>query len=172
MKEMKILHSYTYSLYKASFVERFNQTFQGLMSREQAMTGGKKWINLIDQVMYKYNYVNVHSFIKMTPASAELDKNQIKISKLFKKKYKSIKWKSPKFKEGDIVKIYRQKGTWPRSYHQDYTDENFIVNKVLVNLPKPRYELKDFNGEVILGNFQEGELSKYDPPSSQPQIDV
>ena len=89
-----------------------------------------------------------------------------KLQFLFNKKYSKIKREKPKFKVGDHVRIFVDKGKFPRSYHQDFSDEVFLVNKVFTNLPKPRYELRDAQGEIILGNALQNELSLYLPPSS------
>ena len=145
-------------------MERFNQTFQSIVAREMKKENIiKKWIDKVEGSLFKYNYVNTHSFIKMTPADGEKKENQKKISLLFKNKYDKIKTVSPLFSVGDIVKIFVDKGKFPRSYKQDFTDENFVVNKVFTNLPKPRYELRDFNNEIILGNFGQAELSLFRP---------
>ena len=165
MKSMKILHTFSYSVRKAAMVERFNQTFEGLMAKETHRTGGR-WIDKVKMVLYKYNYVNVHSFIKMTPAQGELLKNQPKLARLFNIKYSKIKNKTPKFKVGDLVRLFVDKGKFGRSYQQDFTNELFVIDKVFTNLPKPRYQLKDLKGEIILGNAIDEELRRYTPPTT------
>ena len=39
----------------------------------------------------------------------------------------------------------------------------FIITKVLRNLPFPRYNLKEYKGDKIIGTFFEDELVKYIP---------
>ena len=55
------------------------------------------------------------------------------------------------------------KGKFGRSYQQDFTDEVFIINKVFTNLPRARYQLVDLNGQIILGNAIDEELTKFTP---------
>ena len=47
---------------------------------------------------------------------------------------------------------------------RDFTMENFAISKVLENLPVPRYKLKEYNGDDIIGSFFEDELVKFKPP--------
>ena len=47
---------------------------------------------------------------------------------------------------------------------RDFTIENFTITKVLENLPVPRYKLKEYNGEDIVGSFFVDELVKFKPP--------
>lgn len=161
MKSMEILHTFSFSVRKSAYVERFNQTFEDLMAKEK--DNSTRWIDKVEKVMYRYNYVNKHSFIKMTPFEGEQPENQVKISNRFKNKHSKIKYKLPKFKPGDKVRIWRDKGKFKRSYHADYTDEVFEITEVLSNLLHPRYKLKDLQGQSIMGNFLQEELSKFIP---------
>ena len=36
---------------------------------------------------------------------------------------------------------------------KDFTIENFTITKVLENLPVPRYKLKEYNGDDIVGSL-------------------
>ena len=167
MKSMKILHTFSYSVRKAAMVERFNQTFEGLMAKQMSKRKGR-WIDKVKPVLHKYNYINVHSFIRMTPSQGELRENQAKLEKLFDIKYSKIKKKEAKFKIGDHVRLFVDKGKFGRSYQQDFTDEVFIINKVFTNLPRARYQLVDLNGEIILGNAIDEELTKFTPTPLPP----
>ena len=72
---------------------------------------------------------------------------------------------------GDSVRIFKERGTFHRGYMEDFSEEIFTVGKVLTNLPVPRYQLKETNGEVLIGSFFEDEMVRYDPPEFY-QIDV
>ena len=54
---------------------------------------------------------------------------------------------------------------------EDFTSEIFTINKVLNNLPVPRYKLNEYNGDEVVGSFFEDELVKYNPPEFY-EIDV
>ena len=170
MKSMKILHTFSYSIRKACIVERFNQTIEGKVAREVAGQGGQVgWIDVLERSLWKYNYKSRHSTVKMTPAEAELPGNQALLKETYDAKYSKIKYKPARFKVGDYVRLFVDKGKFGRFYQQDYTDEVFIVNKVFSNMPHSRYQLKDLNGQLILGNAIDEELTLYIPPPSQQQ---
>ena len=167
MKSMKILHTFSYSVRKACIAERFNQTIEGLVARELAgrRIPDDKWLSVLKRCLVKYNYVNKHSTIKMTPAEAELVKNQAALKKTYDAKYSKIKRKPAKFKVGNYVRLFVNKGKFGRSYQQDFTNEVFIVDKVFTNMPRARYQLKDLAGIEILGNAIDEELVLYIPPA-------
>ena len=65
------------------------------------------------------------------------------------------KKRKPKFSVGDSVRIYKERGKFHRGYMRDFTIENFTITKVLENLPVPRYKLREYNGDGIVGSFFE-----------------
>ena len=54
---------------------------------------------------------------------------------------------------------------------EDFSEEIFTISKVLTNLPVPRYRLKEYNGDEVVGSFFQDELVRYDPPEFY-EIDV
>ena len=46
---------------------------------------------------------------------------------------------------------------------EDFTREHFTITKVLTNLPVPRYKLKDYNNDDIVGSCFEDEVIKFNP---------
>ena len=83
----------------------------------------------------------------------------------------NIKKRRPKYKIVDTVKIFAERGNFHRGYMEDFTREHFIITKVMKNLPFPRYRIKEYNGEEIVGSFFEDELIKYNPPKD-PLYDI
>merc|ERR1712131_378388 len=71
--------------------------------------------------------------------------------------------KKPKFKLGDTVRIWLKRTAFHRGYYENYTREYFKIDKILTNLPVPRYKLKDILDENIEGTFFEDELVLYTP---------
>ena len=69
----------------------------------------------------------------------------------------------PKFKVGDTVRIWGERLQFHCGYMEDFTHEFFRITKVLRNLPFPRYNLKEYKGDEIIGAFFEDELVKYIP---------
>ena len=71
------------------------------------------------------------------------------------------KKKKPKYKVVDSVRIWKERGTFHRGYMEDFTREHFEIIHVLKDPPIPRYKLKEFNGEDIVGSFFEDELVQF-----------
>ena len=163
---MEIQYRQSYSTRKSAYVEAFNKTIQDLIAREAAGDGENinvKWFQYLDRSLYKYNMINEHSFLRMTPYEAEQSHNQNKVRDRFRRKHQRVKYKPAKFRVGDKVRIHLDKGRFGRSYQQDFSNEVFEIEAVLINLPHARYRIKDANNETILGNFTEDELTLFSP---------
>ena len=96
----------------------------------------------------------------MTPVEGSLKKNsKIVYNNLFPKlQSKPVK---SKFSMGDRVRISKKRKDFAKGYLPNFTEEVFIVVKVLKTEPQT-YIIKDLNGEEIKGNFYNEELSRYD----------
>ena len=55
------------------------------------------------------------------------------ILKIYRKA--GLKARKAKYKTGYSVRIWKKRGTFHRGYMEDFTRENFILTKVLTNLP-------------------------------------
>ena len=67
--------------------------------------------------------------------------------------------KDSKFKEGDRVRISKFKNIFAKGYTPKWSKEIFIVDKINDTIPYT-YNLKDLNGEEIIGSFYDRELQK------------
>lgn len=66
MRINNINHYSTYSVLKASIVERFNRTLKGMMWKEFSFQGSFKWIDIYIKLVDKYNNT-YHRTITMKP---------------------------------------------------------------------------------------------------------
>ena len=164
LKDQKIHHYLSYSIRKCPVVERFNLTLQNLLYRIMAKNNSYEWTKFIDHAMKIY-LNRKHRTIKMSPLEAEKDLNQTVVRRTYFERYIAAgnKKNKAKYKIGDSVRIWKERGTFHRGYMEDFSKEHFIITKVLTNLPVPRYKLKDYNDEDIIGSFFEDELIRYDP---------
>lgn len=162
LKENNIHHYLSYSVRKCPVVERFNLTIQTLLYKIMAKNNSYEWTKFIDHAMKIY-LNRKHRTIKMTPLEGDKKKNETIIRQTYLERYfkAGLKKKQPKYKVGDSVRIWKERGTFHRGYMEDFTREHFKINKVLNNLPVPRYKLKEFNGEDIVGSFFEDELVQF-----------
>jgi hypothetical protein len=159
LKEYKVIWFSTDSEFKASIVERFNRTLKTKMWKYFTQVGTRKWINIVDDLVYNYNRT-YHTSIKMTPIEGSKKENETLIYKnLYAKEVKTNKVN--KFKVGDKVRISKYKSVFEKGYLPNWTTELFTVSKVLKTNPVT-YKIKDFNDEEVTGIFYEQELVKFD----------
>ena len=72
---------------------------------------------------------------------------------------KKINYKDPKFNVGDRLRISKYKNIFAKGYIPNWSEEVFVIKKVKNTVPWT-YEIKDLNGEEIIGTFYEKELQK------------
>lgn len=155
MKHHHINHYSTYSVMKASIVERLIRTLKHWIWKQFSMNGSYKWIQLTSEVEQYYNN-KLHRTIGMAPAS--VNKNNSK--QLLHKVYNHIKVKPrAKFKVGQHVRISKYKSTFAKGYTGNWTTEIFTITKVQTTNPVT-YLLQDANHQPISGCFYEQELQK------------
>ena len=164
LQENNIHHYLSYSIRKCPVVERFNLTIQNLLYRIMAKNNSYEWTKFIDHAMKIY-LNRKHRTIQMTPLQAEKKENEKTVRCTYLQRYfdAGLKKKKPKYSVGDNVRIWKERGTFHRGYMEDFTREHFTIQKVLKNLPVPRYKLKEYNGEDIVGSFFEDELVHFNP---------
>ena len=147
-----------YSEKKCVIVERVQGSLQSLFYKKMEYSNTHQWTRFIEQVKNIYIHRR-HRTIKMSPFEAEMAHNQSKVLKALHVHYAKYRRSLPKFKVGQSVRISRIKGIFNRGYLQSFNDEIFFVNKVLNNLPVPRYELREYDGNIIKsGVFWPNEL--------------
>ena len=101
MKKHNITFYSTYSILKASVVERFNRTLKNKMWKQFSLQGSYKWLDILSFLVDEYNKTK-HRTIGMAPN--QVNKNN-EISILRKVYNKTTKWVKNKFQIGDIVRI-------------------------------------------------------------------
>ena len=147
-----------------SIVERFNRTLKTWMWKEFTKNSNKKWIDLLPKLIQKYNNKK-HKTIMMTPNEAMKLENKKEVTDNIN--VEKRKFKKPKFKAGDRVRIYEWKQeVGKKGYTPNWTKEVFVISDVLKTKP-PTYYIKDLREEyiVIPGNnkpsgFYEQQLLK------------
>jgi transposase InsO family protein len=143
---------------KAQVVERFNRTLKTRMWKYFTETKTKNWVDILQDLIHNYNN-SYHRSIKMTPHEASLEKNSKKVyNNLFPQTQNNLK--KPYFSIGDRVRISKKRKDFHKGYLPNFTNELFIISKILSTEPVT-YKLKDMNNEEIVGSFYEQELSKY-----------
>ena len=172
MDDNNIIHYYSYSDRKCAVVERFNLTIQQLLYKMMTQFRSYEWTKLLPKAMNIY-LNRTHRTIEMSPLEAEKDENKDKLQDTYIQIYKEAEEHrtKPKFKVGDLVRIYVKRSNFHRGYYQNFTVEYFRIVKALTNLPIPRYKLEDIMGEEVEATFFPDELVLYTPANDEYYIE-
>jgi transposase InsO family protein len=159
LKKHDINHYSTYSVMKASVVERFNRTLKNNMWKQFTLNGNYKWIDLLPRLLSEYN-MRKHRTIGMRP----IDVTPTNAEKLLTTVYNHVKIVKPiRFKVGDSVRVSKFKTTFEKGYTPNWTTEVFRIIKVQKTNPVT-YLLEDYRGKPVAGGFYEYELHRVANP--------
>lgn len=154
MKSYQINHYSTFSKIKCAIVERFNRTFKGLMYRLFSLQGSYKYIGHLSRLIDKYNNT-VHRTIGMKPSEV----NQSNAPEILMMKRRRRQRGEPRFKEGDYVRISKNRTVFSRGFTPNWSAEIFKVVAVRRTIPYT-YLLEDMSKQPIQGAFYSQELQK------------
>lgn len=150
----------TFSVMKASIVERFNRTIKTKMFKQFSLNGNYKWVNMLPDLTSQYNNT-VHSKIKMKPNQVnELNAKELKLTVYNDYRVFDL---NTKLKKGDKVRISKSKTIFAKGYLPNWGTELFTITKVKKTIPVT-YELKDHEDQPIQGCFYKEELQKTKQP--------
>jgi len=159
LKKHNINHYSTYSVMKASVVERFNRTLKNAMWKMFTLNGNYKWIDSLQRLVSDYN-TRKHRTIGMRP----IDVTRANAGKLLTTAYSRLKIAGPaRFKIGDPVRVSKFKTLFEKGYTPNWTTEVFRIVKVQRTNPVT-YLLEDSCGKPITGGFYEQELLHVNNP--------
>jgi hypothetical protein len=144
----------TFGEHKSVMIERFNRTLKSMMYKLFTSNGNREWINILDDLIDKYNN-NFHRSIKNKPI------NIFKSDKLISKNFIDDRDNTKaKFNLGDRVRISYKRGILDqKGYLPNWSFQIYFIDKVLDTNP-PTYQLIDEKDEIIKGSFYEPELLK------------
>lgn len=155
MVKHSINHYSTFSVMKASIVERFNRTLKGIMWREFSNNGTYHWYDTYKDMIAEYN-TRVHRTIKMAPINV----NPSNEKNLLNSIYSNLKIFVPsKFHVGDYVRISKYKNIFEKGYTPNWTTEIFKIKSIQITNPVT-YTLEDYQGNPIKGGFYKEEIRK------------
>ena len=138
----------TFNEGKSVIAERFIRTLKNKLYKHMTATGKNVHYDVLDDAVNKYNNTK-HNTIKMKPIDVG-DNKRVYIDE--------HNGKDSRFKVGDRVRISKFKILFAKGYTPNWSTEIFIINKI--NTVPYTYNLKDINGEKIIGSFYDRELQK------------
>ena len=134
MRREKINLYSSFSNLKASICERFNRTLKTWIWAEFTYQMNQKWLDILPTLLEKYNG-RVHRTIGMRPIDVNKN-NEARIAKKYFTLPKMHKGRKIKFHLGDTVRISRYKHVFEKGYTPNWTNEQFIVRRVVLNLSR------------------------------------
>ena len=140
----------TYNESKSVVAERFIRTLKNKLYKHMTAIGKNVYYDVLDDVANKYNNTK-HSTIKMKPKDVGNNNKRV-----YNDEHNE---KDSRFKIGDKVRISKFKNIFAKEYTPNWSREIFIINKINDTVPYT-YNLKDLNGEEIIGSFYDRELQK------------
>lgn len=163
LKFYNINHYSTYSVKKASIVERFIRTLKNKMYKRFSLKGNYKWIDgTLDDLIVEYNHT-YHRTIRMKPIDVNNNKVKVLQENILKNATTNSNSVKNKFNVGDLVRISKYKGVFDKGYTPNWSTEIFKIVKVQMTSPVT-YLLEDQKHQSILGAFYEQELQKTKNP--------
>lgn len=164
MFSYKINHYSTYSIKKASIVERLIKTLKSKLHKCFSLNGSYKWVGkTLQSVVAAYNNTK-HRTTKYKPNEVNQSNQNIVMTNIQKSHNTNIKLKKSKFFVGDFVRISKYKGSFEKGYTPNWSTELFLVKKVNCSIPFT-YVIEDLHRQPILGTFYEQELQKTNCPN-------
>jgi len=141
---------------KSAVVERFIRTIKDKIFKVIYVKKNKKFIDKIPSILKTYNNT-IHSRTLYKPVDVNCNNQK----KVFLNLYKNhINIQKPNYKPGDRVRILKIKHIFQKGYISNYSQEIFIIKSILQTIPIPRYILKDYQDNTLIGSFYEKELVK------------
>lgn len=162
-KTFNINHYSTYSVKKASIVERFIRTLKNKLYKEFHLKGNYKWIDgTLENKVFEYNHT-FHNTVKQTPVSINQGNKEIVLQRYINKAKSMKNIKNRKLQIGDFVRISKYKGCFEKGFTPNWSTELFKIRKVQ-NTNPITYLLEDSRRRPILGAFYSQELQKTKHP--------
>lgn len=150
----------THSSVKASICERSIRNIKNRLYRYFAQNHTLNWIDVIDKIIDGINHSKSRTH-GLCPADVNFSNAQKVWMKLYGNHFFGRKRKmKPKFKEGDFVRMSREKGQFEKGYIPNYGDEILEVGKVKPHTRPILYKVKDEKGEKFKGSFYTEELAR------------
>ena len=139
----------TFNEGKSVVAERFIRTLKNKLYKHMTASAKNVYYDVLDNVVNEYNNTK-YSTIKMKPIHAG-DNKRVYIDEHNEK--------DSRFKVGDRARISKFKSMFAKGYTPNWSREIFIVNKINDTVPYT-YNIKDLNGEKIIGSFYDRELQR------------
>lgn len=144
---------------KASICERFIRSIKSLIYKYFTFKNTKRYIDVLNELVDIYNN-RKHRSIGCAPADVT-ENNVLSVWKFMTRNQPTSIFNDArvKFKVDTCVRISNPKKTFDKGYKKQWSDEIFLVDKVILSYPHT-YRIRAINGTKINGLFYEQELQE------------
>ncbi len=157
MESLDIQHWYASSPdVKCAIVERYMRTLKSRLWRYFTRHKTLRYVDVLQDLVKSINNSH-HRTIGCAPAKVDRNNQHIIWERLFGEDDTKPRYR---FKQGDLVRITKEKSQLHKGYLPNYTTEVFQISQVLKNRKPATYRVCDLNGEDIEGIFYNEELVK------------
>lgn len=157
---------------KASIAERVIRTIRGRLYRYFQKERTHRYVDVLSDVVENYNSTPHRSLHGLSPNEVTKENEADVWARLYlkkikrsgkqntkKKKQRTVRYR---YKINDLIRLSHLKHIFRRGYNQQFTGEIFKVSKRFHLQGIPMYKVRDFNEELIEGDFYENDLQKVD----------
>ena len=138
------------TLAHAPIVERAIGTIKNMLYKRLEHDPSTPWYgNLLQQVIFTYNYIREHSTLGTTPNEARQPKNESEVrANLYKKAKRNRVY--PKIEIGDTVRVYQKKDKLSKQQTSVWTKQRYTVEDIIVDKDQTFYKTSYNKGRALL----------------------
>jgi len=147
---------------QCSVVERAHRTIHNGLYKYFTYKNANRYIDVLPKFV-RANNGTIHSATGMAPWRAT-DSDVLVIWKRMEAGRRGVRVTKATFRVRQHVRISKEKMKFAKSVEQNFSTKIFRIAKAIERRPRPLYELEDFNGTLIEGQFYQEELTRFRVP--------
>jgi len=168
-----IQHYHTWSIKKASIVERVQRTLRNRLGKIWEQRGDHRWIDVLPAITKSYNN-SVHRSIGMRPNDVGPEHHQLIYNRLYPEPTPAQALKDARearritnhLQVGDYVRMLEYRKLFRKESDLAWTHEVYRIRHVIRSNPIT-FQIEDLDGDPIKGGFYARELIKVRPSNDE-----
>ena len=173
-----IQHYHTWSIKKASIVERVQRTLRNRLGKIWEAEGNHQWIDVLPAITKSYNN-SVHRSIGMRPNDVGPEHHQLIYNRLYPEPTAAQALKDARearritnhLQVGDYVRMLEYRKLFRKESDLAWTHQVYRIRRVIRSNPIT-FEIEDLDGEAIKGGFYARQLIKVKPAEDEFDDDI
>lgn len=168
-----IRHYHTWSIKKASIVERVQRTLRNRLGKIWEQRGNHQWIDVLPDITESYNN-SIHRSIGMKPNDVGPEHHQLIYNRLYPrptpaqvlKDNKEARRITKHLHVGDYVRMLEYRKKFRKESDQAWSSQVYRIRHVIRSNPIT-FQIEDLDGEPIKGGFYFRQLIKVKPSEDE-----